>query len=571
MAGWLKRENDTLQGAQKLGVLFDLGIENNGGSDVNCTFTKFLKAFLEDVYGISCLRSLPPVIGEGQVVDLLKLKIVVKKRGGYCRVSENGLWSSVAADCGVDLRFSAALKLTYVKYLDSLDRWLRKIEKCREEGVSDIVERYLDFSRFLIGLESDPKVFMSSKIERGDGFVVVKKREFEGNKGFVGIDVKGADDKWSNKNSVSDDVNIISKGQSIDKGSDGDDLQVDRDSISKKRKLECYTGTLNWIHKVGKDPTRVTVEPLPEGKKWKCYGSELPWKQILVIREAMLLKKNVNAGSQQSAWQKKQKMHPSMYDDDQCVSERLRCSLRVLSSKDPSQKSRNRGGAESSSSDFQTNEDNVDSPIYLSIYRKKRVPIGSNHQADLLEFQGEDYESETRWLGTKIWPLDKAEQKKKSLIERDRIGKGRQECCGCQFAGSLECVRFHIREKKLNVKLELGSAFNLWKLDMMGEDVAFSWTNEDRNKFQHTVQSNPLSSGKYFWNKLFKHFPQKGREALVSYYFNVFLLRCRANQNRTSPVNINSDDEGSGYGPIANRFGAGLNFCSPNKPHLSSR
>ncbi|KAL1546263.1 AT-rich interactive domain-containing protein 1-like [Salvia divinorum] len=563
MAGWLESENDAR-------------IEDNGGAEVKWSFTEFLKAFLEHVYGISCLRPLPPVVGEGQVVDLLKLKIVVRKRGGYCRVSENRLWSSVAADCGLDLRFSAALKLIYVKYLDALDTWLRKIEKYREDGVSDIEESYLDFTRFLMGLESGPKVFVSSKIERDDGFVELKKTEFEGidgNKMFVelNIDVKDSDEKWSNENGVSDGVNI-SKGQSVDKGGDGDDLGGDQDSISKKRKRECYTGMLNWIRKVGKDPNGPAVEPLPEMQKWKCYGSELPWKQILTIREAMLLKKHVDAGSQRSVWQKKQKIHPSMYDD-----EGLRCSQRLLSSKDPSRKSRNRGGAESSSSDFQTDEENADkqsdaeSPIYLSNCRKKRIPIGSNHQTDLPEFQGEDYESETKWLGTKIWPLDKAEQKKKSLIERDRIGKGRQECCGCQFVGSLECVRFHIKEKRLKVKLELGSAFYLWKLDMIGEDVAFSWTKEDRNKFQHIVQSNRLSLEKYFWDELFNQFPKKGREALVSYYFNVFLLQRRAIQNRTSPINIDSDDEESEYGPVANRFGAGSIFCSPKKPHTSSR
>ncbi|KAG6434318.1 hypothetical protein SASPL_105943 [Salvia splendens] len=562
MAGWLESEN----GAR---------IEENVGAEVKWSFTEFLKAFLEHVYGSSCLRPLPPVVGEGQVVDLLKLKIAVRKRGGYCGVSENRLWSSVAADCGLDSRFSAALKLVFVKYLDALDRWLRKIEKYREDGVSE--ERCFDFTRFLMGLELGPKVFVSSKIERDDGFVELKKTEFEvvdGNQVFVelNIDVEGSDEKGSDENGVSDGVNI-GKEQSVDKGGDGDDLRVDQGSVSKKRKRECYTGLLNWIRNVGKDPNGPAVEPLPEMQKWNCYGRELPWKQILTIREAMLLKKNVDAGSQRSVWQgnlKKQKIHPSMYDD-----EGLRCSQRLLSSKD--RKSRDRGGAESSSSDFQTDEDNADkqsdadSPIYLSNCRKKRIPIGSNHQADLPEFQGEDYESEAKWLGTKIWPLDKAEQNKKSLIERDRIGKGRQECCGCQFVGSFECVRFHIREKRLKVKLELGSAFYLWKLDMIGEDVAFSWTKEDQNKFQHTVQSNRLSLEKYFWNELFKQFPKKGREALVSYYFNVFLLQRRAIQNRTSPINIDSDDEESEYGPVTNRFGAGSIFCSPKKPHTSSR
>ncbi|KAH6789238.1 hypothetical protein C2S51_004244 [Perilla frutescens var. frutescens] len=595
MAGWLKRENDgsgmkdcldTLQEAQTPEILFDFEKDNNGDGKVKWSFTEFLRAFLEEVHGISCLRPLPPVIGEGQTVDLLKLQIVVRKRGGYCSISENGLWSSVAADCGFDLRFSAALKLVYVKYLDTLDRWLRKTEKYREEGASGIEERFINFSRFLMELDSDPKVFISgiaSKVEKDDEFVELKKREFGGvneNVGFVelNVDVKSFGEKWSNKNRGSGNVNVNEK-QCVENGGDGDDPQMEEDSVSKKRKRECYTGMLNWIRKVAKDPGGPAAEPLPERQKWKGYGSELQWKQILLVREAMLLKRNVEAGPEQSVWQKKQKMHPSMYDDDRCGSERLRCSQRILTSKDFSRKARERGGTESSSSGCLSDGDNAekqsvstaDSPAYLSHYRKKRIPMGSHYQADLPEFQGRDYESDPKWLGTKIWPLDLSEQKKKSLIERDRIGKGRQESCGCQFIGSLECVRFHVREKRLKVKLELGSAFYLWKFDVMGEDVAFSWTKEDKMKFQHVVQSNPLSAEKYFWDELFKHFPKKGREALVSYYFNVFLLQRRGIQNRTSPSNIDSDDEDSEFGPIANRFGAGSIFCSPKKPHSNSR
>lgn len=541
---------------------------------------------MEEVYGVSCLRPLPPVIGEGQTVDLLKLQIGVRKRGGYCSVSRDGLWSSVAADCGLDLRFSAALKLVYAKYLDTLDRWLRKIEKYKGGGGSGIEERYLGFCRFLMELESDSKVFISgiaNKVEKDDEFVELKKREFGGaneNLGFVelNLDVKSFDGKWSNTNRGIGNVNSDER-QCVDKCGGGDDLQMNEDPVSKKRKRECCMGMLNWIRKVAKDPGGPAIEPLPERQKWKCYANELQWKQILLVREAMLLKKNVDAGPQQWDWQKKQKMHPSMYDYDQCVSERLRCSQRLISSKDSSRKARERGGTESSSSGWQSDEDNADkqsdstadSPTYLSNHRKKRIPIGSHYQADLPEFQGVDYESEPKWLGTKFWPLDKAEQQKKSLIERDRIGKGRQESCGCQFVGSLDCVRFHVREKRLKVKLELGSAFYLWKLDVMGEDVAFSWTKEDQNKFQHIVQSNPLSSEKYFWVELFKHFPKKGREALVSYYFNVFLLQRRGIQNRSSPSDINSDDEESEFGPIANRFGAGSIFCSPKKPHSNSR
>lgn len=272
-------------------------------------------------------------------------------------------------------------------------------------------------------------------------------------------------------------------------------------------------------------------------------------------------------------------MHPSIYDDDQSGSERLRCSQRLIFAKDSSRRTRQGVGCESSSSSYQSDENNADNSTADSANfwgnqrRKKRVPVGPNYQANLPEFVGLDYESDSKWLGTKIWPLDSGEQKK-YLIERDPIGKGRQESCGCQFPGSIQCVRFHIREKRVKVKLELGSAFTIWKFDSMGENVAVSWTTEDENKFRNIVESNRLSSDKYFWDELFKYFPRKGREALVSYYFNVFLIRRRGHQNRSNESNIDSDDEESEYGPIANRFGqvaTGSIFCSPKKPHSNTR
>lgn len=295
-------------GRSKPEVLFDFGVDNNGGEDVKWSFTEFLRAFLEEVYGISVLRPLPPVIGEGQVVDLPKLQVVVKKRARYCTVSKNGLWSSVAADCGFDLRFSAALKLVYVKYLDTLDGWLRKIEKYREEGVSGIDERFLDFSRFFMKLESDQKVFTSSvasKVEKDDETVELKQREFGGvdeNMGSVDLneDVKRFDEENGGRDSGNAN---ISENQSVEKGSDGDDRRTAEYSVSKKRKRECYMGMVNWIRKVAKDPEGPAVEQLPERQKWKSYGNELPWKQILVVRQEMLLKKNIDAVSQQSVWQ----------------------------------------------------------------------------------------------------------------------------------------------------------------------------------------------------------------------------------------------------------------------------
>nr|GEU54906.1 AT-rich interactive domain-containing protein 1-like [Tanacetum cinerariifolium] len=111
--------------------------------------------------------------------------------------------------------------------------------------------------------------------------------------------------------------------------------------------------------------------------------------------------------------------------------------------------------------------------------------------------------------------LTKETVKQRSHIERERIGKGRQSSCGCKFKGSLECVRFHISEKRYRVRLELGPAFANWKFDTMGEEVSLYWTMHEEKKFAKLIKLNPESSSKRFW----------------------------AYQNRTDPSNVDSDDD----------------------------
>ncbi|KAL3829682.1 hypothetical protein ACJIZ3_018484 [Penstemon smallii] len=514
MAGWLKRVNGsggveesfiTPKKFEKIEPFFDLESQRK----LECEFNECLEVFWEQTSDTSCSRPLPPVIGEGQKVDLFKLYIAVRKRTecGQDKIS----WSLVARDCGFDSELGAALKLVYVKYLDKLDSWVRKVVCNIEDENIEVRETRVDLSSLLMKLESGLKEFLSRIVNAN-----------------------------------------VSENQC------GDDQVKYEDLVSRKRKRDCYMGMLNWIRKVAKDPCDPAIGILPQRDTWKHYESKLEWKQIILAREAMLLK--MNATSQQSIWQKKQLMHPSLYDD-QYSSEKLRSSQRLVFAKDSSRKALERLNSKSSFSDYQSDG--------------KQIRVGPLFQADLPQLLGSNYESDSKWLGTRIWPLEKVEQNHSSLIERDPIGKGRQESCGCQFPGSVECIRFHIREKKIKLKLELGSAFNNWKFDGMGEEVALTWTKEEEKKFEKIVKSNRLSSEKYFWEELFKSFPGKGREALVSYYFNVFLLQRRGKQNRDGTLDIQSDDEESEYGPVSNRFGRisdispGSIFRSPKKSRLN--
>lgn len=254
-------------------------------------------------------------------------------------------------------------------------------------------------------------------------------------------------------------------------------------------------------------------------------------------------------------------MHPSMYDDQLGSSynlrERLRCHKKLLSGKMTSH-----GWVCSESSSATLDFDKSPSPgsagsddqfTSESSIADTCVPLGSNFQAEVPEWTGETFESDSKWFGFKVWPVEKLEHR--FLIERDPIGRGRQDTCGCQVPGSNECIRFHVAEKKLRLKRELGSAFYQWRIDKMGEDVALSWTNEEQKKFKAIVTSNPPSTGICFWNKIFKSFPTKSREDLVSYYFNVFVLCRRGYQNRFTPSNIDSDNDEFESSLATNGFG----------------
>jgi hypothetical protein len=191
--------------------------------------------------------------------------------------------------------------------------------------------------------------------------------------------------------------------------------------------------------------------------------------------------------------------------------------------------------------------------------KRNEIPIGPEYQAEVPQWTGEcpvSYgdQDTVKWLGTKVWPPENVDRKE--LFFSDSTGKGRNVVCSCKFPGSVECVRFHVAERRLQLKHELGSAFFEWDFDRMGEEIALCWTEEEEANFKAVVQRNAPSSGRNFWNNLRLSFKQKGRRELVNYYFNCFLLRRRCYQNRITPKNIDSDDdEETEFRFLGNRLG----------------
>lgn len=225
-------------------------------------------------------------------------------------------------------------------------------------------------------------------------------------------------------------------------------------------------------------------------------------------------------------------MHPSLYDDSGGASYNLRERLSFDASQS-NEKKAGKGKTSSGNGSASDSSDEEDRPCPL---------IGSEFQAEVPEWTDITSESDTKWLGTRIWPLSNEQNKKNLLIERDPIGKGRQDPCGCQNPGSVECVRFHIATKQEKLKLELGPAFYMWCFDIMGEGVLQYWTDLELKKVKSLMTSPPTLSPSFF-DQIKRILSSKSRGKIVSYFYNVTLLQFRANQSRTTPHEIDSDTD----------------------------
>lgn len=637
-----------------------------------CCFDQFLRVFLEEICPQDNCRLLPPMLGDGQPVDLFNLFLVVREKGGYGNVTKNGLWGLVAKESGLDSSVSSSVKLVYVKYLDALERWLERVVVDDKKSITSESDSGLSLSGRLMELGAELKFFLSdSKMRDGryphfenvnsvndvnvckNDVIVLEssgseKSVNDNESTHIGSTVRFSEiakccDDGEVKSAVVD-LEVDKNGSDTEVDSRSDDVDVSKcvvnsldlkgvchdeelknarvvetnggkkpaeyvmmvdlsvqgkkgslshkekkaESSSRKRKQDSTWKMFSWVTGIAKDPCDSVVGSLPDKSKWKSYGNEELWKQVLSYRESVFLKRHVDSSSDYSIGQKNQKMHPCMYDDHIGTSynlrERLSCSKKACQAGATSNLSSMGAQNDSCKGEMENDDDKelletTDSTTPKSVFDyvvKKQIPVGPAFQAEVPGWTGVPSESDFKWLGTQVWPLPKVEHK--FFIERDPIGKGRQDSCGCQVLGSVECVRFHIAEKRYRLKLEVGSAFHNWKFDKMGEEVMLSWTDKDQKNFKNIVRLNPPSLEKRFWDQIFKFFPSRSREELVSYYFNVFLLQRRAHQNRHFPCNVDSDDDcESEFGSVAHSYGyetmksASSIFHSPNKKHKMSR
>ncbi|GAU19423.1 hypothetical protein TSUD_76670 [Trifolium subterraneum] len=182
----------------------------------------------------------------------------------------------------------------------------------------------------------------------------------------------------------------------------------------------------------------------------------------------------------------------------------------------------------------------------------KHVCIGPRFQAEVPQWTGEISDSDSKWLGTQVWPV---KDDSEPTTKIDLVGRGRRGKCSCDIQGSVDCVRFLIAENRMKLKLELGSAFYQLGFDKMGEEVSLQWTADEEKIFKDAMKSNIPSQKKSFWNNPSKYFIEKTRKDVVSYYFNAHIIQLRNYQNRVTPKNVDSDDGEINFGSCGDGLG----------------
>ncbi|XP_054782114.1 AT-rich interactive domain-containing protein 1-like [Prosopis cineraria] len=551
---------------------------------VQCLFDQFLIEFLKEMHAHNSFRPIPPMLGNGQPVNLKTLFLVVIGKGGYDVVSKKNLWNLVAEKFGLGLNIGSSAKLIYSKYLGTLETWLINVSEGKVLGCS-LMDGAINFDRQLMtGLQAKIKRLLSEWCKLFDTNGVESKVQ---DSTFVGLDMSrnsfNIDDTKtlkefdrmkitakklvnaldigdsSNNNRVNNVPNLSNRGKGFDNDDDVlilDPSTVKKENYGRKRKRKSMQEMLCWVTSIAKNPRDLIACPILERSKWSSQSNEEVKKQVLLFREAVFVKRNFESSKEHNDWQGI-KMHPCMYEDHSrttCnVKERLKCENRRLSCEKSISivpvSSKISIGTLSDSKNTQSplidHKDQVEKTTLLSFDKcsKITVPLGPSHQALVPEWTGVIFESDPKWLGTQIWP-SKSVNHHRQVIQRDPSGKGRNDFCNCQVPGSVECLKFHIVENRDKIKLELDVAFYQWNFHKVGEQVSHHWTYEEEKKFKNALRANLQSRKKCHWDHIFRSYPKKKREDLVSYYFNVFVLRRRRQQNQYSPNNIDSDDDG---------------------------
>ncbi|RYR23808.1 hypothetical protein Ahy_B02g057301 [Arachis hypogaea] len=273
------------------------------------------------------------------------------------------------------------------------------------------------------------------------------------------------------EDSSDDEIQVLKEFDVEDKKCGGcDDNDNNRKGDNNSMEL------LSWVK-------NVAVNSYGESKVGlTCNNKNPKKKKVLSYREAASNKKRFKSSREQQFW-KSQKMCPSLYEEEpKDGMYNLRKKLKKnnngrFSSKKSTFSIRTSSNASLDPDDSEEQQEkkhmvkkvsnnSKQKSFFDRHVRVKHVPIGPRHQIMVPEWNGggaASSESDSKWFGTRIWPL-KDGMNPRVMIERDPIGKGRQDSCGCSPRGLVDCVGFHVAEKRTKLKLELGKHFDYFFL-----------------------------------------------------------------------------------------------------------
>ncbi|EOA20252.1 hypothetical protein CARUB_v10000553mg [Capsella rubella] len=520
-------------------------------------FDQALLFFLEEEGNVS---SLPAVLGDGENVDLFKLFVLVCEREGFDSVSRNGLWDSVAEKLGSDCYVSPSLRLVYSKYLDRMEKWA--VEETRilnrdgkKKGCYGGMLQELG-NGFKGLLENGNCQKRNRAVALGCNLIEESFSEFH-RKRF-------RESRYDEEGVGSSFVDVLNESVvcAEEKGLD----------LSSKKKGGDLQEMLQWLTSVARSPHDPSIGVIPHCSKWRYYtGKECSIKAIKAKNALLVPRGNALLKYRCCPNLCHQFVHPSMYDEDNNDEKLLARSRYNMRSP---KLSKRRYSSCSSYGRFvsrlmksrlcREEEDLIEEETSEAIdlqeenaedIPKRKVCIGPRYQAQLDEWTEGGVDSDSKWLGTRVWsPPENNEALDQLQRGDDLAGKGRPGSCSCdaRLPYSVECVRLHIAENRKELKGELGDVFFLWKLDKLGEEVCLGWTEREEKRFKDMIIADP-----FFWKNTVKYLPGRKRKQLVHYYFNVFLINRRRYQNRVTPTDVDSDDDTKTFGSVGGRFGRG--------------
>ncbi|XP_078427612.1 AT-rich interactive domain-containing protein 1-like [Wolffia australiana] len=302
-------------------------------------------------------------------------------------------------------------------------------------------------------------------------------------------------------------------------------------SFRSTRNRQPMVDTVAWVKNAARGPCDVASGvSSPDG-----IASNDLFVQALQFREVLYSKQFSHSRIDESVSQKRQKLGPSLYEEEETspqITRTLRSSERILSlrKKPPSPDS----SPASLGSDAE--QEPAEANHTSSKCRRSQIRVGPKFQANCPEWRARLPKNSSdaiaeKFQGERLWPLGKPTRR------YTNCRRWQTQCC-CARPGSMDCARWHIKEKRHQLRLELGPAFSSLGFDQMGEVVALSWSSAEEEKFMAAARLTQPTL-----DRVFPFIPSKTRREVVSYYFNVFILRLRGYQNRVTMAEASSDDE----------------------------